>query len=292
MTRIVVTGANKGIGLAIVTAILAENTHAEVFLGSRNAARGEAARAGLLAAHPHWADRLHLLELDVSDDASVAAAAAAVRAQGAPLTGLVNNAGIGSGSLQEVFDVNVRGIHRVCAHFLPLVGDGGRVVNVTSASGPLFVARCSAARQAAFLDASLGLPDLEALLATCESFADSVQAERAGLEPAYGVGGAYGFSKACANTLTLHLAAAHPRLRINACTPGFIETDMTRPFAASRGVSPAELGMKQPRDGARSTLHLLFSPGVATGQYFGSDGVRSPLHAYRSPGDPPYTGQP
>jgi hypothetical protein len=42
------------------------------------------------------------------------------------------------------------------------------------------------------------------------------------------------------------LARHHPTLRINSCTPGFIETDMTRSHAVSRGKTPAELGMKTP----------------------------------------------
>jgi NAD(P)-dependent dehydrogenase (short-subunit alcohol dehydrogenase family) len=105
-----------------------------------------------------------------------------------------------------------------------------------------------------------------------------------------GEGSTYGLSKACANAYTLYLAAAHPNLRINACTPGFIETDLTRPLAEMRGATPQEMGMKQPEAGTVSILFLLFGELEGNGRYYGSDAVRSPFDAYRSPGEPPYTG--
>jgi NAD(P)-dependent dehydrogenase (short-subunit alcohol dehydrogenase family) len=105
-----------------------------------------------------------------------------------------------------------------------------------------------------------------------------------------GDGDAYGLSKACANTYTQNLALEHPALRINACTPGFIETDMTRRYVEESGKSPAELGLKAPSEGARAALFLLFGEPAGNGRYYGSDAKRSPLDRYRSPGSPEYTG--
>ena len=79
--RVLVTGANKGIGLAVVERILREQGDAEVLLGARDAARGEAARQALLAKDGAWAPRLAVLRLDVTDAASVADAAAEARAR-------------------------------------------------------------------------------------------------------------------------------------------------------------------------------------------------------------------
>jgi NAD(P)-dependent dehydrogenase (short-subunit alcohol dehydrogenase family) len=105
-----------------------------------------------------------------------------------------------------------------------------------------------------------------------------------------GDGSAYGLSKAIANTYTLILAREHPRLRVNACTPGFIETDMTRHYAESEKKSPAELGMKPPSAGAKAPMHLLFGELDGNGRYYGSDAQRSPFDRYRSPGTAPYAG--
>lgn len=298
MRRILVTGANKGIGLAIVEAILDRHGDTFVFLGARSLQRGEAARDQLVAAHPEWSERVKVLELDVASDASVQAAAKEVAAmfpeEPTPLYGLVNNAGIGLAGhgLEEVLEVNTLGVRRTCEAFLPLLPRGpspqrGRVVNITSASGPNYVSGCSPARQAFFVDPKVEWAQLQDLINECLAMAgDDAAFAAAGL----GSSNPYGLSKACANTYTLLLARQNPDLHINACTPGYIETDLTRPVAEARGKNPSELGMKPPAEGTRAPMHLLFGALEGNGRYYGSDAQRSPLDRYRSPGDPPYRG--
>lgn len=291
MRRILVTGGNKGIGLGIVEAILAQHADTFVYLGSRDVERGRAAAAGLAAQHAGWQERLEVVELDVASDASVAGAARALSEQlgGERLYGLVNNAGIGArnADLAAVLETNTFGVRRVCEACLPLLAAGGRIVNVTSASGPSFVEGCSKARQRFFLDARLTWPQLRAFIDECLAIAGNAAAfEAKGLAD----GDAYGLSKACANTYTLMLAREQPSLRVNACTPGFIATDMTRHYAASQGKSPAALGMKTPAEGAKAPLHLLFGALAGNGWYYGSDAKRSPLDRYRAPGSAEHTG--
>ena len=286
MRKVLVTGGNRGIGRAIVEAILAGHDDTFVFMGSRDEGRGRDARAALLAQRPDWATRLAVLPLDVASDASVTRAAGQL-ADEAPLYGIVNNAGIGSGGLRAVLNVNILGVRRVCEAFRPLLQDDGRIVTVSSASGPSFVSRCGPARQALFTDAQVSWAQLEAFTDECGALLDAGEDFGAhGL----GDGRPYGLSKALVNSLTMLYARENPSLKVNACTPGFIETDMTRAYAEAANKTPAEMGMKSPAEGCRSTIHLLFSPAVASGQYFGSDAQRSPLDRYRSPGDPPYTG--
>ena len=292
MKSIIVTGANKGVGLAIVRAILNEREDAFVFLGSRDAGRGEAAVKTLCEENPSFGGRLRLLCVDVGSDDSVAAAVATVAAQldGGSLYGLVNNAGVGftDGGLSAALNVNTLGAKRMCEAFLPLMeASHGRVVNVTSASGPSYVATCSETQRRRFIDPDVSWADIESLMQDCLDLeGDSATYEKAGL----GDGNPYGISKACANALTLLLARENPEVNINACTPGFIETDMTRPFAESSGQSPADMGMKPPVEGTRSAMFLLFGEVEGSGRYYGSDAVRSPLDAYRAPGSPAYNG--
>lgn len=293
MKKVLVTGGNKGIGFAIVNAILSEHNDTMVFLGSRDLERGQSAREELIATHPNWAARLQVLELDVSSDASVDKAAARLRAQSpnepAPLYGLVNNAGIGgSAGLRAVLEVNTFGLRRACEAFLPLLDPQcGRIVNVTSAAGPSFIATCSGARQKFLLDPAIEWTALNAFLDECLAVQAGKEAFSAlGL----GDGNPYGLSKACANSYTVLLARQHAALRVNACTPGFIETDMTRDYANSQGKTPAEMGMKPPAAGAHSPLFLLFGEPEGSGRFYGSDAQRSPLDRYRAPGTEPYRG--
>jgi NAD(P)-dependent dehydrogenase (short-subunit alcohol dehydrogenase family) len=125
--RILVTGCSSGIGRALC-AELHERGHRVIAT-----ARDAAALAGLPAsAH---------LQLDVTDAASVAAAADAA----GPVDVLVNNAGVSAwaplemmpvGTAQRVFDTNVWGMVRVCQAFLPAMRANrrGRVINVSSAA--------------------------------------------------------------------------------------------------------------------------------------------------------------
>lgn len=287
--RILVTGANKGIGLAIVRAILEQHDDTFVWLGSRDLARGESAAAQLVEGRPAWKARLEVIALDVADERSVLAARDRIAASGQKLYGLVNNAGVGHASglgLADILDVNVLGVQRTCAAFLPLLEEGGRVVNVTSAAGPSFVATCSDERKRFFLDPETTWPKLRAFIDECIALGGDKEAFAA---KGLGDGAPYGLSKACANTLTLLLARENPKLKINACTPGFIETDMTRPYAVSQNKSAAELGMKPPSEGAKAPTFLLFGEVEGNGRYYGSDAQRSPLDRYRSPGSPPFT---
>ncbi len=131
-----ITGANKGLGYETARR-LTELGHT-VILGARDPERGEAA-AGRLG--------VRFVPIDVTDDASVAQAAADVEAHEGRVDRIINNAGIvGSHAKAEdlvgddaalVFDTNVSSIVRVTHAFLPLLGrsDDPAVINVSSGMG-------------------------------------------------------------------------------------------------------------------------------------------------------------
>lgn len=291
--RVLVTGANKGIGAAIAAALL-ERPDTHVLLACRDAARGEAARAALIARDARLSARCSVVALDVTLPASVAAAASSLAAA-PPLFALVNNAGLW-GAPAATIDTNFRGVLRVTDALLPALVQGGRVVNVSSGMGPMFVAKCAAARQAALTTPAATTSEVaraaDAFLAAHEAAAADGGAALAalGYPPADADGtAAYGASKALLNLLTLTLAwQLGPRARVTACSPGFIDTDMTqRFFSADR--TPAQAGAQPPAAATRVVLHLLFGgDDVASGGYYGSDAKRSPLDRYRAPGEPEY----
>jgi NAD(P)-dependent dehydrogenase (short-subunit alcohol dehydrogenase family) len=289
---VLVTGANKGIGRATVEAILDEGEHTHVFLGSRSVERGEDAKSEIVEERPDAASRVQVIQLDVADDASVDRAADEVAESlvGNALYGIVNNAGVGDRGhpIEKVLGVNAYGPRRVCEAFMPMLDkEDGRVVNVASAAGPNFVNDCDDETKHLLTKDDVTWEEIEAFMDHCVQEAIDQDLKGTGI----GDGSTYGLSKACLNAYTIALAREYPDLTINACTPGFIETDMTRPMAERQGKDPREVGMKPPHEGTTAQMHILFGEPEGSGWYFGSDGKRSPMHKYRSPGDPEYTGE-
>ncbi|MFR9780813.1 SDR family oxidoreductase [Micromonospora sp. MS34] len=146
-TIALITGANKGIGLA--TARQLGGRGMTVLLGARDETRGRTAERALRA------DGLDVrfVPLDVTDEKSVAAAAELVEREYGRLDVLVNNAGIvradGPGrpsgttlaTLREVYETNVFGVVAVTNALLPLLhrAPAARIVNVSSEVGSIAV---------------------------------------------------------------------------------------------------------------------------------------------------------
>jgi len=142
VSTVLVTGANRGLGLEFARQYGADGW--KVYAACR--APGEARALRDLAAASDG--RIEVIALDVSDTASVRAAAA--RLEGVAIDLLLNNAGVGSpkgqklGSLdyaawQRVLDTNTLGPMRVTEAFLGNVEQGRqkKVVTITSKMGSI-----------------------------------------------------------------------------------------------------------------------------------------------------------
>jgi NAD(P)-dependent dehydrogenase (short-subunit alcohol dehydrogenase family) len=135
---VIISGASTGIGQAIALDLDARGFR--VFAGVRRDSDGDALRA-------QASDRLTPLMLDVTDADSIEAAARSVEsaAGDAGLHGVINNAGIGMGAVEEfvdldemrrLFEVNVFGVLATTRAFLPLVRRAhGRIVHIGSMGG-------------------------------------------------------------------------------------------------------------------------------------------------------------
>ena len=192
------------------------------------------------------------------------------------LFAVVNNAGIGFGySVTSTLATNVYGCRNVCEAFIPFLNvDHGRIVFISSASGPMFVAKCSEKMKKFFTRKDIQWSEIDTLMQSCNPNMKEEDYAAKGL-----VDSAYGFSKACLNSYMMSLSNEHPTLKINSCTPGYIETDITKSFEGSK---------KPPYEGTHSPVTLLFKESIGTGKFYGSDCLRSPLDRYRNPGDPEY----
>merc|ERR1712127_773195 len=113
-----VTGANKGIGLAIVEALLEEVPDSVLLLCSRDPTRGQTSVDGVIAKMGDGVkESLKLVVLDVTSDASVEAALTKVKQEHGGLHGVINNAGGMCGTARETVDLNAYGVRRVCEAF-------------------------------------------------------------------------------------------------------------------------------------------------------------------------------
>jgi NAD(P)-dependent dehydrogenase (short-subunit alcohol dehydrogenase family) len=191
MTITFITGANKGLGHETARRLI-ELGHT-VLIGARDPERGEQAAAALGA---------RFVPVDVTDDASVAAAAANVAEHEGRIDVLINNAGILAPSedpasltgadVLAVFDVNLAGAVRTTTAFLPLLRKSADpvIVNVSSGMGSLAFTR------------------------------DPDRVESTIVAPLYTA------SKAALTMLTTQYAKAFPDIRINAADPGYTATDL------------------------------------------------------------------
>ena len=232
MTVTLITGANRGLGFATARVLIGAGD--TVYLASRDADRGRRAAEQLGA---------QAVQLDVTDDASVAAAAKTVEADGG-LDVLVNNAGVqdemsADGAvigardvtadlMRQTFETNVFGMVRVLHAFLPLLSRSTAAVVVNVSSGLASLTRVT----------------------TPET-------------PAYAYPGvAYPASKAAVNMITVQYAKAFPHMKINAVEPGFTKTDLNW-----------NTGRQTVEQGAAVIARIAqFGPDDPTGGYFQADG--------------------
>jgi NAD(P)-dependent dehydrogenase (short-subunit alcohol dehydrogenase family) len=219
-----VTGANQGIGLQIAKDLV---THGfTVLVGSRNIERGEAAAKEV-------GPNALALQLDVTDQTSIAAAAKRVRNELGRLDVLVNNAAISNTSKQPgqsveeysrlnrpsavsldevrtIWETNVFGTLAVYQAMLPLLREApsARIVNVSSGAGSL----------ARVADPSFPYRHI------------------------FGPG--YSASKTAMNAMTLAMAIEleSTGIKVNSCSPGFIKTNLN----AYEGTGSVEEGALEP----------------------------------------------
>ena len=234
-----ITGANQGIGLQIAKDLAAHGF--TVLVGSRNLERGEAAAKEV-------GPDTRALQLDVTDQASITAAAERIRKELGRLDVLVNNAAISNtrmrpgvsveeyskstrttnvslDELRAVFETNVFGVVAVTQAMLPLLREApaARIVNVSSGAGSL-----TRNSDPAFPYRSI-------------------------------FGPVYPASKTALNALTLAMAIElEPEgIKVNAVSPGFTKTNLNN-YAGTETVE----------EGAREAVRVaLLGPDGPTGTF-------------------------
>ncbi|MGW1530096.1 SDR family NAD(P)-dependent oxidoreductase [Streptomyces sp. NPDC002159] len=219
MTTTLITGANKGLGFETARQLVAAGH--TVYIGARDPERGRRAAEQLGA---------RFIQLDVTDDTSVSAAAKAIEAGGG-LDVLVNNAGIEprksdggfipatevtADLVRIVFETNVFGQVRMLHAFLPLLQRSAAPVVVNVGSGTSLMRDLVNPNSPAHF-----YPDI-----------------------------AYPSSKAAVNMLTVQYSKAYPGIKINAVDPGFTATDLNHHAGTQTVEQGAEVIVRMAQTGS------------------------------------------
>ncbi|PVH99826.1 short chain dehydrogenase [Periconia macrospinosa] len=192
---VLVTGGNNGIGLATCE-LLASKGDFHVLLGSRSSAKGSEALSSIQSKYPN--STISLIELDITSDASIAAAVNHITTTYGSLSGLVNNAGICPTTfsrtiLRDTLETNVTSHAAVTQAFLPLLSKSSSVPHII------------------YVSSVLG--------------STTVRSDPSNL--AYGEDyKAYRISKAALNMLVACNAWEHPDWKVFAYCPGYVITDL------------------------------------------------------------------
>jgi len=253
----VVTGANKGIGWHIADQLVKAGGF-KVVVACRDPTLGEKAAQELGA---------QFERLDLASDESIDDFAKRVASKHGRLDILVNNAGLAFKAADPTpfeqqtgptLKVNFWGTTRLTDALLPLLrasaaqGQGPRLVNVASMAGRL--GQVSPELQQRFSSRDLTREVLNGLISKFE------QDVAAGRHSQEGWGKSnYGLSKLAVIAYTKIVAREEgDAMRVNACCPGYCDTDMT-----------SHRGSRPPAQGAENAVKLALLPDAGpTGEFW------------------------
>lgn len=230
-----ITGANKGIGLEIARQLGTQGI--TVLIGARDQNRGGEAAQKLQAENIN----ARAVQLEVTNQESIDAAAKYIENQFGKLDILVNNAGIAVDNappsqldmevLRRTYETNFFGVFAVTKAMLPLLrkSDAGRIVNISSGLGSL------------------------------------TQNSDPNYEYAQSKYFAYNSSKTAVNAMTVQFAheLKDTAIKVNSADPGYVATDIN-----------ANQGTRTVQQGASAAVRLATLPADgSTGGYFDENGV-------------------
>ena len=224
----VVTGSNRGIGSAIAHQ-LATTHHASPLVVYATSRKGES-----LDITPSHDNEIRYEMLDISDKQSIlnfVRKAVKEDPQSRAIDILINNAGVNLNpepsitNITHTINTNYGGTKTVCEYFLQhgnmASNPGARIVNVSSVASEQ-VSQYSSELQAKFHAPDLTLDGIDQLADDYVQAAASNTLSRSGWDHA----DSYSVSKVCVNAMTQVLARQNPKLLINCCCPGWVDTDM------------------------------------------------------------------
>jgi carbonyl reductase 1/carbonyl reductase 3 len=236
---IVVTGANQGIGYGIIEGFC-KNSDVKnkiLLLTSRKIEDGEIALNKLKNEYPEARGSLFYHQLDASKGESIKNLATHIDDKFGYVNILYNNAAlmyknpskdIKNKEIIEVFNTNVLGLRVTTEEMVPLMKQGGHVVNISAHMGIMKFSKGLIQR---FMNENLTMEDLQQLFREYrEAYVNSKLGEWDDKSAPYG---SYGVSKVFVNAVTrIHSKMLMSKnIKVNAVAPGWTKTRMGGPQA-------------------------------------------------------------
>lgn len=239
-----ITGANTGMGFEIAAELGQQGQ--TILVGARDLERGQATIKQLT----DQGVEATLVQLDVTNQDSIAKAVHQIETDYGYLSILINNAGaafdqhqapsqLSTNVMRRDFDINFFGLIDVTQAMLPLLSksSAARIINISSMMG--------------------------SLTASLMPGAETYQASAVG----------YQASKAAANMFTIQLAkqlsASDTNITVNAVDPGMVATN----FGGASAASAAARGAKTPAQGVARAVALATRSTIDTATFTNTNGI-------------------
>lgn len=258
MKTVLVTGANRGIGLEIVKQL--DHKGFTIILGCRNVDPDLKNKQGL-------SKRVHVIQLDVTNDLSVKTLSQQISKQFGVLDVLINNAGISEYPTQNR---KISGLKQRIMGFAPTIYNAAKRIAQWIQKGTIIKIKHTAANVS--IDHAKMIMDTnlfgvwrvtQAMIPLLKKSKDPrIINLSSGLGSLYSLTGyypGYSISKASLNALTLMFAKEleNDRIKVNAMCPGWVKTDMG--------------GLNAPKtvqEGADTAVWLTTDPNIKTGKLY------------------------
>ena len=256
--RVVITGANKGIGFQIVKSLLCDPLVGSILVTSRNPKKGQSAMEGFAKINKNKIP-IDLFELDLCDQKSISNFLKHLKQEKKEIDRVIFNAGISMGNslnekiveitMQTNFDSNVKMTEFILKE--NILKKDGRIILVSSTKGSLKILKKNTEVLDLFSKYETHGFTMETLQTVVSRYRHEILEPKLSKKWPVSV---YSISKLFLTIYASLLARLHPHYDIYACCPGWCDTDMTK--GKFTEIAKGSQTLLTPSQGAETPVYL------------------------------------